>query len=59
VFTESLHSNGRGADRSEFIGALFVAQQRTINAALLLLHAFYVFTESLPSNALAIHVTIY
>jgi hypothetical protein len=31
VFTESLHSKGSGTDRSEFIGALLVAQQRAIN----------------------------
>jgi hypothetical protein len=31
VFTESLHSNDRGADSSEFIVALLVAQQRAIN----------------------------
>jgi hypothetical protein len=31
MFTESLHSNVRGADRSEFIVALLVAQQQTIN----------------------------
>jgi hypothetical protein len=32
VFAESLHSNGCAADRSEFIIALHVAQQRAINA---------------------------
>jgi hypothetical protein len=31
VFTESLHRNDRGVDRSEFIGTLLVAHQRTIN----------------------------
>jgi hypothetical protein len=31
VFAESLHSNGRGADGSEFIVALHVAQQQAIN----------------------------
>jgi hypothetical protein len=31
VFTESLHSNGRGADSSEFIVPLPVAQQRAIS----------------------------
>jgi hypothetical protein len=31
VFAELLHSNGCGADRSEFIVALLVAQQRAAN----------------------------
>jgi hypothetical protein len=31
VFAESLHSNGHSADRSEFIVALLVAQQRAMN----------------------------
>jgi hypothetical protein len=31
MFAESLHNNGRGADSSEFIVALLVAQQQAIN----------------------------
>jgi hypothetical protein len=59
VFTESLQSNGRGADRSEYIGAQLVAQQRTI-------HTRTSIVACLPTrllsrylaNALAIHVTL-
>jgi hypothetical protein len=59
VFAESLHSDGRGAERSEFIVALLVAQQRAINTRTSIVACrFNVFTESLPRTALAIHVTV-
>jgi hypothetical protein len=54
MFTESLHSDGRGADRSELIVALLVVQQRATSIVM----CYNMFTESLPSNALAIHVTV-